>query len=689
MVKCTNPKSLFFSFLSVLIFVSSIFVSCSNSEYEKILLMDNLYVSTDEVTYEAISAEETKNLAELLPDREGLVWLKTYFTVPDSLRYDDLAFYAGRPQLADKVFINGQAIGRGGNLPPNGFSAGLGFRAYDIPKPLLDLDGPNSLKMCIWVSGNGGLDTDIFIAEEERTHYRADVQNFFYTKLTMVYSFVMGIIFIFYFCLYLREKDNKSYLFFALMNLSSAFFLISFYPGELPGMTNGFISYLTFFKIFFITGGLLTSFFVNSFILHYLDYKRINQSFTTRLIVLLVPAFLCFCIPSYSIITKLLPLIIGFILCQLIYAVIQIFNMVFFTRNDNNGKVRTLFGCFYAVYVGLACDLVVHVILKRNEWPVMTLIGWQGTLITFLVILTREYNKISGELKKLSRNLQLEIDEKTKLITEKSKNLQKEQDKISREMGFAAHVQQAFYPHFVNDFKGWDISVYFRPLEFVSGDMYNFYAEKNKLDGFGLFDVSGHGLAAGLVTMLTQNMIAQHFKDGNLPDANGNKKPLPQIMEEISDHVIKEKGQVENYLVGTLCRFEQKSPKVEMVNAGSPPLILYSSATKSVRELLPSDETTQFGMIGVEGFSVSFSLTEFEMSENDVVVAYTDGLNEAINPLNEQFGRQRIAEILQENGDNSTAQQIKEAIMAKFEAFREKVPLADDITLIVMKRTAL
>ncbi len=689
MVKCSYPKNVFFSLIAALILGSSLFVSCSGSDYEKIMLMDNLYVSTDEVTYEEIAAEDTRNLADLLPDHEGLVWLKTYFTVPASLRYDDLAFYAGRPQLADKVYINGQAIGQGGSLPPHPFSAGLGFRAYNIPKSLLDLDGPNCVKMCIWVSGHGGLDTDLFIAEESKVNYRADVFHFFYSKLTMIYSFVMIVIFIFYFCLYIRNRNDKHHIFFALMNLSSAAFLMSFYPSELPGLINSGLSYLLFYKIFFITGGLLTGFFVNSFIINYLGYKRINESFMTRLIILLVPVFLCFCIPSYTTITRLLPLIIAFILCQLIFSVIWIFNITFVTRNDNTDKIRSLFGCFYSVYIGLIFDLIVHVILKLNEWPVMTLIGWQGTLITFLIVLTRDYNKIATRLKTLNSQLQEEIDQKTKAIQEKNDMLQQEHDRISREFGFATHVQQSFFPHFVNNLKGWDISVYFRPLEPVSGDMYNFYTERNRLEGFGIFDVSGHGLAAGLVTMLTQNLISQHFMNGNIPDENGNKKPLPQVMEEISDHIIQEKGQIENYLVGTLCRFEQKSNKVEMVNVGSPPLLLYSSAKKTTEEILPSNGASQFGMIGFEGLSVSFSLSEFEMSENDVLVAYTDGLNESVNPLNEQFGRQRIAEALQKYGDNATAQQIKESIMEEFEKFREKVPLGDDITLIVMKRTSV
>ena len=92
----------------------------------------------------------------------------------------------------------------------------------------------------------------------------------------------------------------------------------------------------------------------------------------------------------------------------------------------------------------------------------------------------------------------------------------------------------------------------------VSGDLYDFYLEDNVLTGVSILDVSGHGIASGLITMLARTIFYRNF-------AAGKEEDLSEILEKSNRHLIKEIGNVDYYLTGILLRFKQDS--VEYVNA--------------------------------------------------------------------------------------------------------------------------
>ena len=105
----------------------------------------------------------------------------------------------------------------------------------------------------------------------------------------------------------------------------------------------------------------------------------------------------------------------------------------------------------------------------------------------------------------------------------------------------------------------------------VSGDLFDIYHRQNNIDGIGIFDISGHGLASGLVTMLVKNIIHQEFY--KIADTD-----LAEILSRINTRIIQEKADIENYLTGILVRIG--SDKIELVNAGHPFPILYKSKQK-------------------------------------------------------------------------------------------------------------
>lgn len=244
-------------------------------------------------------------------------------------------------------------------------------------------------------------------------------------------------------------------------------------------------------------------------------------------------------------------------------------------------------------------------------------------------------------------------------------------------MKLAVYVQQSFYPRNVPALEGWDIAYTFKPMAGVSGDLYDFFIEKNDLHGIALFDVSGHGIASGLVTMLAKNIISRKFTS----DTNVS---LSRVMSEINDTLVKEKGNVENYLTGLLIRLSGN--QVEYINAGHPVVFYRNAASGKIHPVEVKDgEMSAGGIVGIDGLAPDFKTLKFKMNKGDSLIMYTDCLSESRNARGDEFGTNRIAEIFGECKGSSAKAKMDE-VLARFGEFTKGVALKDDLTVIVVEK---
>ena len=271
------------------------------------------------------------------------------------------------------------------------------------------------------------------------------------------------------------------------------------------------------------------------------------------------------------------------------------------------------------------------------------------------------------------------------VVAMRTKELSEANFVLSKGLETVAHVQKNFLPVKNKMFRGWELSISYNALDSnVSGDLYDYYFTDGILDGVGIFDVSGHGIPAGLMTILAKSIISQHFITGKT-----QAEPLSNVLEDINKSYIKEKVNVENYITGLLFRFSEFNSKdvcsVEFANAGHPYPLLYSAEENKVIELRQEEEK-QYGILGVEGLAVSFPPINFRAAQDDIIVCFTDGLTDCINHRGEDFSKERVIKLLQQYHHES-AIMIMNRIMDKLEDFIGNEKLNDDVTVIVLKRT--
>lgn len=254
-------------------------------------------------------------------------------------------------------------------------------------------------------------------------------------------------------------------------------------------------------------------------------------------------------------------------------------------------------------------------------------------------------------------------------------HLKRQNDMFGREIKLASSIQQNFFKQDVTELENWDMGFCNQPMTGVTGDLWDVYKTNKHLDGFGVFDVSGHGVSSGLVTMLVKNIIHQEFY-------NDTKRELWETLLKINDRVIEEKGDIENYLTGILARVKDDDT-IEFVNASHPLPLVYRKSTGQI-EMIPR-KTDSLGAIGIRDFPTFYESQTVVLDPGDELLLYTDGATDCMNAEREEYGIERLKESFQNVAEYRASEQIY-LLLNDINDFRGSEAPRDDITLMIVKK---
>ena len=661
-----------------IIFSLFIAVSCGSNKDPEIKLNKWEY-SIDQLhtVYTPIDNEQFPKLSKLLPDRKGDIYLRTTFMVPKELKGKKLKIFLGNIKIANEFFLNGNYIDHSGILGEKPFSNGAKASAYILPPSLYSEEKRNEILIHIQIDCEGRIGEAPYISTEQRVIQHEKVFDFFNSKMHMIISMVMFLIGIMYFTVFSLRRQDKQYFSFALLNLFSSFFLIFFFIGEYPIFTSGLFSYLLVQKLFRGISAVLSSYFAVSFMRDYIGY---NESLTRKIYRTALTIGPCFFMGfTQNMHDFFMYLGITYIatLLQMLYAVHFILKSI----KTKKKKVFELLIGFTPVLLSLiiVCGLLLF---NKKIYSIIIVFGWQAVIFTFLAMLIISFANMSNRVEFLNANLERLVQNRTEELTksntaleETNTHLKYEIERAEKEIELASFVQQSFYNIKLPNFKNYEVAYYNKPMAGVSGDLYDFYFSKDTLDGFGLFDVSGHGISSGLVTMLVKNIINDEFN-------KGKKLPLQEVMNITNDRIISQKGNVENYLTGVLARISGNS--IDFVNAGHPNVIHYIAKTDKL-ELIKRGESKESGIIGIAGFPVTFECVNVPIEKDDILLLYTDGVTETMNRNREEFGIERLKRTFLKGTDLKLEEQIQN-IVEEAKTFANRTKIADDITLVMIKK---
>ena len=246
-------------------------------------------------------------------------------------------------------------------------------------------------------------------------------------------------------------------------------------------------------------------------------------------------------------------------------------------------------------------------------------------------------------------------------------------ESIKGDLAVASEIQQAIlpgkFPPFPDMADRIDIAASMTPAKDVGGDFYDFFRIDDSHVGFVIADVSGKGVPAAIFMAVSRTIIR----------ATGLRGASPSECLTYSNDLLASESVDCMFVTVFYGILDIDTGDIIFCNAGhNLPYVVRGTGQV---EQLPNTGNVMIG--AMEG--MTFREGQLHLDKGDMLVMFTDGVTEAMDKDNREFGDERLVETLGEVSLHS-CQQTVEAIRADVAAFVDKAEQSDDITLLVIKR---
>ena len=240
---------------------------------------------------------------------------------------------------------------------------------------------------------------------------------------------------------------------------------------------------------------------------------------------------------------------------------------------------------------------------------------------------------------------------------------------LEEEMKSARRIQAAILPQSTPKVDGLEVAARYVPMTAVAGDFYDFLSVDGKGHGFVVADVTGHGVPAALVAAMVKVAVSSQASSAADP-----AKVIAGL-----NRVMCRQAQGQFLTAGYL--FVDSDVRTALYSAaGHPPLLLWRRANRTIHEFKENGL-----LLGVRA-NEEYSNMNLELQSGDRLLLYSDGIVEASNAAEEQFGERRFQEFIKAH-ENLEAERFAGALLQEVLAWPGMSALhrqTDDITLLVI-----
>jgi sigma-B regulation protein RsbU (phosphoserine phosphatase) len=250
------------------------------------------------------------------------------------------------------------------------------------------------------------------------------------------------------------------------------------------------------------------------------------------------------------------------------------------------------------------------------------------------------------------------------------------EERLRRELALAAEVQRRLLPDRPPEGLPVELAGFCQPARGVGGDYYDFIKFDNQQLGVAIADVAGKGIAAALLMSTVQATLRSLSSASSTTErANGSLAEMVATLNRL----LCNSTRGANYVTFFYAQFDPHTQNLDYVNAGhNPPLFFRAKPTHDFRSL--SSGGMFVGMFEHCGYEQG----AVQMQPGDVLIAFTDGLSEALDAQGEEFDESRIREALAACATLSV-NEIRDEIVRRVQQWCVGAPQHDDLTFFVMK----
>ncbi|MCM2374073.1 SpoIIE family protein phosphatase [Aporhodopirellula aestuarii] len=251
------------------------------------------------------------------------------------------------------------------------------------------------------------------------------------------------------------------------------------------------------------------------------------------------------------------------------------------------------------------------------------------------------------------------------------------QKEVETDLKLATEVQRAFLPSHPPEVPTYRLESYYQAANHIGGDYFDYVELSDGRVAVVVADVVGHGVAAAMY--MAKLAAETRFCLASEPDHARAIERLNDLMSGLH---------VERFVTYLLVVIDPNSDSISIVNAGHMPPIIRVAATGEIVE--PGDEDSGLPIAIDEG--MEYAVTKFPFREGDLAVMYTDGINEAMDIDDEEWGTDPLRKIVRETlvmpgGEEVAAVVVKQRIIDAVFDHMGDASQFDDMCMVIIERT--
>lgn len=249
-----------------------------------------------------------------------------------------------------------------------------------------------------------------------------------------------------------------------------------------------------------------------------------------------------------------------------------------------------------------------------------------------------------------------------------------QQKQLQKEIQVAQEIQHMLLPLSFPEVEGYDLATHYESAKEVGGDLFDFVLVDDHTIGIVVADVSGKGVPGSLVMTMIRTALRL--------EARGNKNP-GEVLAKVNDFVVDDmkKGM---FVTMFYIILDSRNRVIHYASAGHNPMILHRASSKQTYYLNPRGFPVGISLPDRNLFAQSIQTDTIKLREDDILVCYTDGITEAMNPQRDLFGDERFLESIRKFAPLD-AKQFVESMRQEILMFTQGAPQNDDITFLAIK----
>jgi serine phosphatase RsbU (regulator of sigma subunit) len=244
----------------------------------------------------------------------------------------------------------------------------------------------------------------------------------------------------------------------------------------------------------------------------------------------------------------------------------------------------------------------------------------------------------------------------------------KKRARLETEVAVARRIQQSLQPStaFKTDWcEAAGITV---PATEVGGDYFDMIKISDDEAVIVIADVSGHGVGAGILSAMTKSALHTELHHTTVP---------AELMFNLNNAVYQVTDK-KMFVSFAYLLLDKRTMTAHVATAGHPPIFLIQKSDGAIIEI-----RTPNLALAVQA-STQYTERAVHVNHGDVLILYTDGITEAMNDKGEQFGADRLKELIS-NTERGSSEALSNSIMASVRTFAIKKEFADDATIVVVR----